>query len=227
MRIAFWNNKGGVGKTFLCFATASEYAQQRPGVKVVVMDMCPQANVSEILLGGNGGGGEELQKLLVKLPVAQTIGGYYHQRILQPHSRTGTETDFLIRVRDSNPRAPDNLYLVAGDPSLEFTGPDNQQHRRSGHSAPRMAQRAFLGHRSAAGSELALRRVRILHRLQSELFFITRNRRFLPPNGWSCHAPQTVRRHARSVTSANWSMGTASRRSTGTRASVPVRKRFR
>ena len=120
MKIAFWNNKGRVGKTFLCFATASEYAQQHPGVKVVVMDLCPQANVSEILLGGNGGGGEELQKLLVKLPVAQTIGGYYHQRILQPHSRTGTETDFLIRVGDSNPRAPDNLYLIAGDPSLEL-----------------------------------------------------------------------------------------------------------
>ena len=26
MKIDFWNNKGGVGKIFLCFATASEYA---------------------------------------------------------------------------------------------------------------------------------------------------------------------------------------------------------
>ena len=25
MKYAFWNNKGGVGKSFLCFATASEY----------------------------------------------------------------------------------------------------------------------------------------------------------------------------------------------------------
>ena len=120
MKYAFWNNKGGVGKTFLCFATASEYARQHPQVKVVVMDMCPQANISEILLGGNGSGGEALQGLLMKSPVAQTIGGYYHQRILQPHGRVGTETDFLLRVRDSNPHAPDNLYLVAGDPSLEL-----------------------------------------------------------------------------------------------------------
>ena len=67
------------------------------------MDMCPQAKVREILLGGNGGGGEELQKLLGKMPIAQTIGGYYHQRILQPHSLTGTETGFLIHVGDSNP----------------------------------------------------------------------------------------------------------------------------
>ena len=119
MKYAFWNNKGGVGKTFLCFATASEYARQHPKKKVVVMDMCPQANVSEILLGGNGSGGEELQKLFEQHP-ARTIGGYYHQRILQPHGKTGTETDFLLRVQESNPRAPDNLYLVAGDPSLEL-----------------------------------------------------------------------------------------------------------
>lgn len=120
MKYAFWNNKGGVGETFLCFATASEYADLHPEIAVVVIDMCPQANISEILLGGNGGGGKILQGLLEKRPVAQTVGGYYHQRILSPHSRTGTETDFLVRVRDSNPHAPPNLYLVAGDPSLEL-----------------------------------------------------------------------------------------------------------
>ena len=120
MKYAFWNNKGGVGKTFLCFATAAEYARQHPDVSVVVMDLCPQANISEILLGGNGDGGDVLEDLLQRLPVARTIGGYYHQRILQPHGLTGTETDFLIRVADSNAHAPENLYLVAGDPSLEL-----------------------------------------------------------------------------------------------------------
>ena len=52
-KYAFWNNKRSVGKTFLCFAVASEYALQHPDVKVVVIDMCPQANVSEILLGSS------------------------------------------------------------------------------------------------------------------------------------------------------------------------------
>ena len=122
MKYAFWNNKGGVGKTFLCFATASEYARQHSDsdVSVVVMDLCPQANISEILLGGNGDGGDVLEDLLRRSPVAKTVGGYYHQRILQPHGLTGTETDFLVRVRDSNGHAPKNLYLVAGDPSLEL-----------------------------------------------------------------------------------------------------------
>ena len=120
MRCAFWNNKGGVGKTFLCFAAASEYARQHPEVQVVVIDMCPQANISEILLGGNESGGDQLQNLLDMTPGPRTIGGYYHQRILQPHATVGTETSFLVRVKDTNPNAPDNLHLVAGDPSLEL-----------------------------------------------------------------------------------------------------------
>ena len=118
---AFWNNKGGVGKTFLCFAVASEYALQHPDFKVVVIDMCPQANVSEIFLGGNGSGDEKLQNLIQKPDGAQTIGGYYRQRILiRPHGKTGAETEFMVRVKNLNENASENLYLVAGDPALEL-----------------------------------------------------------------------------------------------------------
>ena len=53
-RYAVWNNKGGVGKSFLTFIMATEYAVSRPNEHIFVIDMCPQANVSEILLGGNG-----------------------------------------------------------------------------------------------------------------------------------------------------------------------------
>ena len=119
MRYAFWNNKGGVGKTFLCFAAASEYALQNPETAVVAIDMCPQANLSEILLGGNGSGGDRLEELARRTPVGRTVGGYFGQRILQPHARVGTESDFPVRVRDLNPNAPPNLHLVAGDPLLE------------------------------------------------------------------------------------------------------------
>ena len=47
---AFWNNKGGVGKSFLSFVAATEYARTYPDTDVYVIDLCPQANISEILL---------------------------------------------------------------------------------------------------------------------------------------------------------------------------------
>lgn len=118
VRYAVWNNKGGVGKTFLTFIIASAYAEKHPDRTVVVFDMCPQANVSEILLGGNGVGGAQLAKLLAKQP-RQTIGGYFDQRITQPHKRTGTEFSFLLDLKTINSNIPANLRLVAGDPSLE------------------------------------------------------------------------------------------------------------
>ena len=121
-KYAFWNNKGGVGKTFLCFAVASEYALQHPDVHVAVIDMCPQAHVSEIFLGGNGSGGKNHRKLVNKEHPedSKTIGGYYSQRINRPHEKTETEKDFLIRVKEFNGNAPENLYLIAGDSSLEM-----------------------------------------------------------------------------------------------------------
>lgn len=117
-RYAIWNNKGGVGKTFITFAIATEYARVHPQERVVVVDMCPQANVSEIILGGNGQGSDRLAGLLRKSP-RQTIGGYFDQRINQPHSMTGTETSFLVNVSDINKLLPKNMSIVAGDPSLE------------------------------------------------------------------------------------------------------------
>ena len=52
-RYAIWNNKGGVGKTFLAFVLGTEIAKRDSDEKVILVDMCPQANLSEIVLGGN------------------------------------------------------------------------------------------------------------------------------------------------------------------------------
>lgn len=117
-RYAIWNNKGGVGKTFLSFVIAVEYAEQHPDRQVIVIDMCPQANVSEIILGGNGNGAAELDKLL-KSPTRRTVGGYFDQRINQPHAKTGTESSFVTAAYKLNVKLPGNLFMVAGDPSLE------------------------------------------------------------------------------------------------------------
>ena len=49
---ALWNNKGGVGKSYLTFQIACEYARTHADKKVLVIDLCPQANASSMLLGG-------------------------------------------------------------------------------------------------------------------------------------------------------------------------------
>lgn len=119
MRYAVWNNKGGVGKSFLTFVLATEYAARNDDTDVYVVDMCPQANVSEMLLGGDVQGRSALSTLLQGASPRQTIGGYFDTRIAQPHSSTGNETSFPIQVHKHNALIPANLYLIAGDPALE------------------------------------------------------------------------------------------------------------
>lgn len=114
---AIWNNKGGVGKTYLTFVMASEYAFDHPDQKVIVADMCPQANLSEIILGGNGIGSKNLGELIDS---RKTIGGYFDERIKSPHTITGSETSYLIKSNDFNSQMPGNLFILAGDPSLEI-----------------------------------------------------------------------------------------------------------
>ena len=117
MRYGVWNNKGGVGKSFLSFVLATEYAHANPGKHVIVADMCPQANLSEIVLGGNGTGSARLDALI---DARQTIGGYFDTRITSPHAITGSESGYLIHAKTHNASAPSNLWILAGDPSLEL-----------------------------------------------------------------------------------------------------------
>jgi len=119
MRYAVWNNKGGVGKSFVAFLTACEYARQHPDMQVVIVDMCPQANISEVVLGGNGKGAIVLEKLLAAQP-KRTIGGYFDERISSPHKITGSETSYLLKADLYNKSLGKNVYIVAGDPSLEI-----------------------------------------------------------------------------------------------------------
>ncbi|MCH9843964.1 MAG: ParA family protein [Alphaproteobacteria bacterium] len=118
MIYTIWNNKGGVGKSFLTFALSCQYAHDNPDRKVCVIDMCPQANVSEILLGGNGNGSEHLKQILNQ-DKRITIGGYFDDRIERANEKTGNEALFPVKAHDYNNNLPENLYLVVGDPSLE------------------------------------------------------------------------------------------------------------
>ena len=126
MRYAIWNNKGGVGKSFLTFAMASEYAAQNPEKTVYVIDMCPQANVSEMFLGGNGNGEKNLQALLDGRAPRKTVGGYFDTRLASPHGITGNETSFPVHVKQYNEHVPDthSVTIVAshlGKPVGEIT----------------------------------------------------------------------------------------------------------
>lgn len=120
MKYGIWNNKGGVGKTFLSFILGTEYANTYPRKSVILVDMCPQANLSEIVLGGNGQGGDVLAEILARGSDRKTIGGYLDLRIESPHQIAGSETEFLLRLKDYNQELPGNLYLICGDPSLEI-----------------------------------------------------------------------------------------------------------
>ncbi len=116
---AFWNNKGGVGKSFLCFVAASEYAHRYPKNDVYVIDLCPQANVSEILLGGNPSGPRELKKNLKKKPRC-SVAGYLESRLNSPFQMVRDVSPFVCRPHDFNKKIPENLLLICGDNLIEL-----------------------------------------------------------------------------------------------------------
>lgn len=116
-KYSIWNNKGGVGKTALTFLIATEYAYAHPEKEVVVIDVCPQANISEILLGGHKDGNENLEKMIKS---GKTIGSYLRKRIeSKPFEKTGDESSYAVQLSQYNESLPENLHLVAGDPILE------------------------------------------------------------------------------------------------------------
>ena len=119
MRYAIWNNKGGVGKSFLSFIVGTEIAHRCANDHVVLVDMCPQANLSEVVLGGNGKGSENLATLLGDTD-RRTVGGYFDVRIASPHGISGGESSYLLEAHKYNDSMPSNLWLIAGDPSLEI-----------------------------------------------------------------------------------------------------------
>lgn len=116
---ALWNNKGGVGKSYLTFQIASRYADIHRDRNVLVIDLCPQANVSTMLLGGIINGEENLNLIQQRNPL-KTISGYIKERILSPYSSPNTGSNYIERVYTYNQNVPDNLYLVTGDERLEL-----------------------------------------------------------------------------------------------------------
>jgi len=118
---AFWNNKGGTGKTSLCFQSMTFYAHQNPDKRVLAIDVCPQANLSELLFGGLTGNGSGILLARQNEPTRRTIGGYFELRVPTPWSTPAIDPDlYMSHPADYNPTIPSNLDLIAGDPILEL-----------------------------------------------------------------------------------------------------------
>jgi len=148
----FWTNKGGVGKTTLCFQMLVAYAQAHPDTKVLVVDMDPQANLSCTLLTqlkvnwndkhsnpGHSGYRKviDLQKTLVRGQFPKTVLGVF-QSYYEVSNDTGlpnpldpSSDDIIVNVATYNNKLPGNIKLLCGDFRLKAI--EGWVWRQSGH----------------------------------------------------------------------------------------------
>src|SRR5207249_2312932 len=103
------------------FQVICRYAEKNPKKRVLAVDACPQANLSELFLGGlTNGGSNNLLTVHGKLPRC-SIGGYFQLRLPSPFSEPKfTPSDFLTVPSMINPSIPANISLLCGDPLLEL-----------------------------------------------------------------------------------------------------------
>lgn len=119
--LGYWNNKGGTGKTSLAFQTTCAFAAQNKDSSVLVADVCPQANLSELFLGGQeNSGGTQLLALHGEAG-RRSIGGYFQSRLPKPYDTSSLEPhSFISKPSTVNNLIPKNISLLAGDPLLEL-----------------------------------------------------------------------------------------------------------
>lgn len=121
MKYTFWNNKGGTGKTSLCFQTITEYAINFPEKKILCIDLCPQANLSELMLGGLLGNGGQILSKLWENGSRNSIGGYFQIRLSNPYNIPSVDfKQFISKPNTYNVNIPKNVDLIAGDRIIEL-----------------------------------------------------------------------------------------------------------
>ncbi|MEN9665529.1 MAG: hypothetical protein RLZZ326_1892 [Planctomycetota bacterium] len=119
--IAFWNNKGGTGKTSIAFQTVCKYALTHPTRRILVVDLCPQANLSELFLGGLVGTGSTSLLTMHRSNPRRSVGGYFQARLPSPYAVPAiTPADYIVAPQALNTRIPINIDLIPGDGIVEL-----------------------------------------------------------------------------------------------------------
>ena len=112
-----WNNKGGVGKSTIMFNLTSRYAELNPNMKVLAIDLCPQANSTMMFLGG----GIKGEDCLLRLQTASdTVVGYIYERMQILSGNEVNPKEYHLQVHKHNDELPDHLWLIPGDGTLEL-----------------------------------------------------------------------------------------------------------
>lgn len=120
---ALWNNKGGVGKSTITFHVSMRYAELNPDKNVLVIDLCPQANSSMMLLGGGSSGEDNVINFCSKL-TPKSVVGYLSTVITNGRgAKLPDPFEFVTHVKEYNDNVPDNLFLLCGDGNLEPMAP--------------------------------------------------------------------------------------------------------
>lgn len=110
-------------RSTISFHLSMRYAETHPDAKVLVIDLCPQANSSMMLLGGGALGDERVVELCSR-EIPKSVVGYVSTVITNGRgANLPNPYDFLIHVSDYNKGAPDNLYLLCGDGNMEPMAP--------------------------------------------------------------------------------------------------------
>lgn len=120
---AIWNNKGGVGKSTITFHLASRYAELNPARKVLVIDLCPQANSSMMILGGGADGETRVLDFSMQNPPKSVVG--YLSDVLSGGAKAGrpNPNSYVVQANQYNQHVPPNLFLLCGDGNLEPMAP--------------------------------------------------------------------------------------------------------
>ena len=93
-----------------------------PDQRILVVDLCPQANLSELLLGGMENNGAANLDALYHFQPRKSIGGYFEARMHTPftYSAAINPMEYVSHPAQINANIPTNVELVAGDRLVEL-----------------------------------------------------------------------------------------------------------